>query len=160
MNGIFQPCSRRARTSPSTPAVRGGEPMIEGTRVPSADVAALVRDGVPLTRSVITTLQSAPKPRAMPQTSRNTSTATTIVLRGRLLRETAPRRKCATVNQGGLVGLGTAIATVCAGLPHAIAALEASSGQRLISLSGIDPTRGVRIQVLDPARFGHPIGQT
>jgi uncharacterized protein (DUF433 family) len=29
------------------PAVRGGEPMIEGTRVPSADVAALVRDGVP-----------------------------------------------------------------------------------------------------------------
>ncbi|MEV4209756.1 hypothetical protein [Nocardia salmonicida] len=52
---------------------------------------------------------------------------------------------------GGLVGLGTAIATVCAGLPHAIAALEESNRQRLISLNGIDPTRGVRIQVLDPA---------
>ncbi|WP_367124415.1 DUF433 domain-containing protein [Streptomyces phytohabitans] len=28
-------------------AVRGGEPVIHGTRVPASDVAALVRDGVP-----------------------------------------------------------------------------------------------------------------
>ncbi|TLF58027.1 DUF433 domain-containing protein [Nocardia cyriacigeorgica] len=28
------------------PAVRGGEPMIEGTRIPSAEVAALMRDGI------------------------------------------------------------------------------------------------------------------
>lgn len=28
-------------------AVRGGEPVIEGTRIPAAEVAALVRDGVP-----------------------------------------------------------------------------------------------------------------
>ncbi|WP_406731284.1 DUF433 domain-containing protein [Streptomyces sp. NBC_01794] len=27
--------------------VRGGEPVIEGTRIPAAEVAALVRDGVP-----------------------------------------------------------------------------------------------------------------
>lgn len=32
------------------PAVRGGEPVIEGTRIPSVDVAALVRDGVPVQR--------------------------------------------------------------------------------------------------------------
>lgn len=57
---------------------------------------------------------------------------------------------------GGLVGLGTAIATVCAGLPHAIAALEESSGQRLISLNGIDPTRGGRIQILDPSCIRPP----
>lgn len=30
------------------PAVRGGEPVIAGTRIPSAEVAALVRDGVAL----------------------------------------------------------------------------------------------------------------
>jgi uncharacterized protein (DUF433 family) len=28
------------------PAVRGGEPVIEGTRIPAAEVAALVRDGI------------------------------------------------------------------------------------------------------------------
>ncbi|MFJ4849165.1 MULTISPECIES: DUF433 domain-containing protein [unclassified Streptomyces] len=28
-------------------SVRGGEPVIEGTRIPAADVAALVRDGIP-----------------------------------------------------------------------------------------------------------------
>ncbi|WP_336084578.1 hypothetical protein [Nocardia sp. SSK8] len=39
---------------------------------------------------------------------------------------------------------------------NAIAALEESSGQRLISLNGIDPTRGVRIQVLDPASVRPP----
>ncbi|MER7778194.1 DUF433 domain-containing protein [Streptomyces sp. NPDC096191] len=29
--------------------VRGGEPVIEGTRIPAAEVAALVKDGVPRT---------------------------------------------------------------------------------------------------------------
>ena len=40
---------------------------------------------------------------------------------------------------GGLVGLGTAIATVCAALPHALSELEAADGQRLVSLTSIDP---------------------
>jgi uncharacterized protein (DUF433 family) len=30
------------------PAVRGGEPVIQGTRIPAAEVAALVRDAIPL----------------------------------------------------------------------------------------------------------------
>ncbi|WP_211357620.1 hypothetical protein [Nocardia cyriacigeorgica] len=51
---------------------------------------------------------------------------------------------------GGLVGLGAAIATVCAGLPHAVAALEEADGQRLISLNGVDPTRPGRVRVVDP----------
>ncbi|PYC76903.1 hypothetical protein C7C46_21185 [Streptomyces tateyamensis] len=29
------------------PAVRGGEPVVEGTRIPATEVAALLRDGVP-----------------------------------------------------------------------------------------------------------------
>jgi uncharacterized protein (DUF433 family) len=32
------------------PAVRGGAPVIEGTRVPYGEVAALLRDGVPAER--------------------------------------------------------------------------------------------------------------
>jgi hypothetical protein len=42
---------------------------------------------------------------------------------------------------GGLVGLGTAIATVCAALPHALSELETADDQRLVSLTSIDPTR-------------------
>ncbi|MEU0208358.1 hypothetical protein [Streptomyces canus] len=42
---------------------------------------------------------------------------------------------------GGLVGLGAAIATVCEALPRALSELEAADGQRLISLTSIDPTR-------------------
>ncbi|MGW0292631.1 DUF5615 family PIN-like protein [Streptomyces tuirus] len=52
---------------------------------------------------------------------------------------------------GGLVGLGTAIATVCAALPHALSELETADGQLLVSLSSIDPTRQKRLQVTDPA---------
>ncbi|MGW7239811.1 DUF5615 family PIN-like protein [Streptomyces sp. NPDC054804] len=52
---------------------------------------------------------------------------------------------------GGLVGLGTAIATVCAALPHALSELEAADGQRLVSLTSIDPTRQKRLQTTDPA---------
>lgn len=52
---------------------------------------------------------------------------------------------------GGLVGLGTAIATVCAALPHALSELEAADGQRLVSLTSIDPTRQRRLQITDPA---------
>lgn len=52
---------------------------------------------------------------------------------------------------GGLVGLGTAIATVCAALPHALSELEAADGQRLVSLTSIDPTRQKRLQITDPA---------
>ncbi|MYS79480.1 DUF5615 family PIN-like protein [Embleya scabrispora] len=51
---------------------------------------------------------------------------------------------------GGLVGLGTAIATVCAALPHAIAELETADGQRLVSLTAVDPSRHNRLQVTDP----------
>ncbi|MEU1299365.1 DUF5615 family PIN-like protein [Streptomyces shenzhenensis] len=49
---------------------------------------------------------------------------------------------------GGLVGLGTAIATVCAALPHALSELEAADGQRLVT--SIDPTRQKRLQITDP----------
>ena len=35
------------------PAVRGGEPVIAGTRIPSAEVAALVRDGVDPDRVIL-----------------------------------------------------------------------------------------------------------
>jgi hypothetical protein len=52
---------------------------------------------------------------------------------------------------GGLVGLGTAIATVCAALPHALAELEEAGGQRLVSLTAVDPSRRSRLQVTDPA---------
>ncbi|MFF8906335.1 DUF5615 family PIN-like protein [Streptomyces olivaceoviridis] len=52
---------------------------------------------------------------------------------------------------GGLVGLGTAIATVCAALPHALAELEEADGQRLVSLTAVDPSRRSRLQVTDPA---------
>lgn len=52
---------------------------------------------------------------------------------------------------GGLVGLGTAIATVCAALPHALSELEAAAGQRLVALTSIDPTRQNRLQITDPA---------
>lgn len=52
---------------------------------------------------------------------------------------------------GGLVGLGTVIATVCAALPHALAELEEADGQRLVSLTAVDPSRRSRLQVTDPA---------
>ncbi|MGW0712231.1 DUF5615 family PIN-like protein [Streptomyces sp. NPDC002643] len=52
---------------------------------------------------------------------------------------------------GGLVGLGTVIATVRAALPHALSELEAADGQRLVSLTSIDPTRQKRLQIIDPA---------
>jgi hypothetical protein len=58
---------------------------------------------------------------------------------------------------GGLVGLGTAIATVCAGLPHALAELAAAEGQRLISLNAVDPSQQNRVRIVDsrvdPPRF-------
>lgn len=52
---------------------------------------------------------------------------------------------------GGLVGLGAAIATVCAGLPHALAELDRAVGQRLISLNGVDPSQQSRLRTVDPA---------
>ncbi|MFD3561922.1 DUF5615 family PIN-like protein [Streptomyces sp. NPDC058686] len=52
---------------------------------------------------------------------------------------------------GGLVGLGSAIATVCAGLPHALAELSVAGGQRLVSLTSVDPTRATRVRTIDPA---------
>jgi hypothetical protein len=51
---------------------------------------------------------------------------------------------------GGLVGLGAAIATVCAALPHAMEVLAEAESQRLVSLTGVDPTRRSRMQVRDP----------
>ncbi|TFV32611.1 hypothetical protein E4K10_22750 [Streptomyces sp. T1317-0309] len=58
---------------------------------------------------------------------------------------------CQNNKHGGLVGLGTAIATVCGALPHALSELEAADGQRLVSLTSIDPTRQKRLQITDPA---------
>jgi hypothetical protein len=52
---------------------------------------------------------------------------------------------------GGLVGLGTAIATVCAGLPHALDELAAADGPRLVSLNAVDPSRQARLRIIDPA---------
>ncbi|MER6400295.1 DUF5615 family PIN-like protein [Kitasatospora sp. NPDC001603] len=52
---------------------------------------------------------------------------------------------------GGLVGLGAAIATVCAGLPHALAELDQAGTQQLISLTGVDPSRQSRLRIVDPA---------
>ncbi|MEI5525396.1 hypothetical protein WB401_31620 [Streptomyces brasiliscabiei] len=52
---------------------------------------------------------------------------------------------------GGLVGLGTAIASVCAALPHTLAELEEAHGQRLVSLTAVDLSRRSRLQVTDPA---------
>ncbi|MEV4106350.1 hypothetical protein [Nonomuraea sp. NPDC049695] len=52
----------------------------------------------------------------------------------------------------GLVGIGIAIATVAAGLPGALALLEESDGQRLITLRGIDPTAASRLNLIDPAK--------
>ncbi len=233
---VLQPFYRDGRHIPALltprdhvsvdPAVRGGEPVIEGTRVPSADVAALVRDGVPPEQI------SDYYPAVSAEAARDAADFADYVdsygdrpARGSrllklLLDENVPRPMAEIIRillkqhvidhvhdlpgwagtkdialycrartagfdvmvtndtkqmkrpmevaaiarsemhrieyrqnnkHGGLVGLGTAIATVCAGLPHAIAALEESNGQRLISLNGIDPTRGVRIQILDPA---------
>ncbi|WP_186768091.1 hypothetical protein [Streptomyces qinzhouensis] len=49
------------------------------------------------------------------------------------------------------MGLGTAIATVCAALPHALTEIEAADGRRLVSLTSIDPTRQKRLQITAPA---------
>lgn len=51
----------------------------------------------------------------------------------------------------GLVGLGVAIGTCCAGLPLALNALEAADSQRLIRLTGVDPTAAARLKIIDPA---------
>ncbi|MEV5413466.1 hypothetical protein AB0K60_32120 [Thermopolyspora sp. NPDC052614] len=51
----------------------------------------------------------------------------------------------------GLVGISIAIATVTAGLPHALTLLQEADGQRLITLRGIDPTSASRLRVVDPA---------
>jgi homoserine dehydrogenase len=50
----------------------------------------------------------------------------------------------------GLVGMGIAIATVTAGLPSALALLEESDGQRLITFRGVDPTAASRLLLVDP----------
>lgn len=39
---------------------------------------------------------------------------------------------------------------VRAALPHAIAELEAADGQRLVSLTAVDPSRHNRLQITDP----------
>ncbi|GII65301.1 hypothetical protein Skr01_53860 [Sphaerisporangium krabiense] len=50
----------------------------------------------------------------------------------------------------GLAGMAVAIATVVAGLPAALTALEEADGQRLITLRGIDPTPASRLRVINP----------
>lgn len=51
----------------------------------------------------------------------------------------------------GLIGMGTAIAAVSAGLPGALALLEEADSQRLITLRSVDPTAASRLRVVDPA---------
>jgi hypothetical protein len=59
--------------------------------------------------------------------------------------------------QDGLVGLGLAMATVCAALPSALQELAAAGRQRLVILKGIDPGRdhryGLRDPAVDPPKF-------
>lgn len=50
----------------------------------------------------------------------------------------------------GLVGIGIAIAVVCAGLPLALEELECAPSQRLIKLHGIDPRPRSRVETRDP----------
>ena len=52
--------------------------------------------------------------------------------------------------QNGLVGLGLAMATVCAALPSVLQELATSDGPRLVTLKGIDPGRDHRYTVRDP----------
>lgn len=62
--------------------------------------------------------------------------------------------------QDGLVGLGLAMATVCAALPSVLQELASAGGQRLVTLKGIDPGRdhryGVRDPAIDPPKFWPP----
>ncbi|GHJ49576.1 hypothetical protein Cs7R123_69180 [Catellatospora sp. TT07R-123] len=51
----------------------------------------------------------------------------------------------------GLVGLGVAIGTVCAGLPVALAELADAPSQQLVYLQGVDPTSRARLKMTDPA---------
>lgn len=50
----------------------------------------------------------------------------------------------------GLIGIGIAIGTVCAGLPVALEHLQRAQGQQLIQLRGIDPGPGSRLHITDP----------
>jgi hypothetical protein len=52
---------------------------------------------------------------------------------------------------GGVIGVGLAIATVCAALPALLGELATAPGQRLVTLRGIDPGRDHRYLMLDPA---------
>jgi PIN like domain len=52
---------------------------------------------------------------------------------------------------GGLVGVGLAIATVCAALPSVLQDLSTATGQQLVTLKGIDPGRDHRYVIRDPA---------
>lgn len=59
--------------------------------------------------------------------------------------------------QVGVLGLGLAMASVCAALPSVLQELAAADGQRLVILKGIDPGRdhryGVRDPAIDPPKF-------
>ena len=71
------------------PGVRGGEPVISGTRIPYDEVAALLRDGVAAEDIGEFFPRSPPPPRGTLMTSRPTLTAT--YSRRSELREAAPR---------------------------------------------------------------------
>jgi hypothetical protein len=53
--------------------------------------------------------------------------------------------------QNGLVGLGLAVAAVCAALPSVLQELAEANGQRLVTLRAIDPGRDHRYAIYDPA---------
>src|SRR6202034_1322293 len=50
--------------------------------------------------------------------------------------------------QNGLVGLGLAMATVCAALPSVLHELATADGQRLVTLRAVDPGREDRKSVV------------
>lgn len=52
---------------------------------------------------------------------------------------------------GGLLGVGLAMATVCAALPSVLDELATAASQQLVTLKGIDPSREHRYVVRDPA---------
>ena len=66
------------------------------------------------------------------------------IARSRLHRVQYPHR------QDGIVGLGLAIATVCAALPSLLQELDSADGQRLVTLRALDPGRDHRYSIRDP----------
>ena len=53
---------------------------------------------------------------------------------------------------GGMKGLGRALGSVAAAMPLVVEQLEAASGQRLVSLTGVSGTLSERCRIIDPRK--------